>query len=108
MTTVTSSDLGLTVQQFRKYRQALRTGKINVVGVSSTRNGWVGFRLFTQDDSTQIVVKQSAYWSKSKGFYHCVAWGTDRRLEVVLSVGYTLGLQFNEISQQYRWLSWES
>lgn len=107
MSKITSSDLGLTVQQFRKYRHALKTGKLNVVGVSCTRNGWVGFRLFTADDNTQIVIKPATYWSNSKGFYHCVAWGTDRRLEVVLSVGYALGLSFHDISQQYRWLSWE-
>ena len=89
-----------------KYRRALKSGRLNVVGVKQTSNGWTGFRLFAHD-GTQIVMHGSSYWSDTKGYYHCVAWGTDRRLEIVLSVGYALGLKFKEISQSYRWLSWE-
>jgi hypothetical protein len=96
----------LSKEQLRKFKRAIKSGKINVVGVKQTSNGWTGFRLFMQD-GTQICIQDSPYYSKTKGYYHCTAWGTDRRLEVVLSVGYALGLGFHDISQQYRWLSWE-
>ena len=53
-----------------------------------------------------IVVTESAYYNDKDTNYKCVAWGTDRRLEIILSIGYALGLEFDEIKQNYKWVQW--
>lgn len=92
-----------------EYKKALKEGRIFVSGCSYTKNGWTGFRVWLWDKKNknlkQVIVKNSPHWRETKGFYHCTGWGTDRTLRVILSIGYALSLKFDEIEQNYHWLS---
>jgi dissimilatory sulfite reductase (desulfoviridin) alpha/beta subunit len=91
----------------KQYQKALEEGRIIIVGCKySAKNGWVGFKVYEiyKNELVPIIEKEASYWNEKNGIYKCGAWGTDRRLEVILSIGYTLGLKFNEIKQNYKWL----
>lgn len=89
-----------------QYKQALEDGRILIVGTRFTKNGWVEFKAYEIVDNKlcPIMIEKSAYWNKNNYNYRCLAWGTDRRLEIILSIGYNLGLTFHEIKQNYRWI----
>lgn len=88
-----------------QYKKALEQGKIIIIGCKFTANGWTGFKVFrVNKNQIEPVIIKTAYWSEKGGYYKCNAWGTDRRLEIILSIGYQLGLKFNEIRQNYKWL----
>lgn len=87
------------------YKNALKEGRVYLTVASQTSNGTTGYNLYILDKKTRYmkyVCGHSCYWSNTKGYYHVVAWGTSRPLEVILSVGYNLGLKFEEIRQNYR------
>jgi len=95
----------------KDYQKALEKGEVVIVGNRySQKNGWVGFNVYLIQKNQMIRIrpddslKALAYWDKKRGSFYCGAWGTDRRLEVILSIGYVLGLKFSEIRQNYRWL----
>lgn len=91
-----------------QYKKALEQRKIFVVGVQFTSNGWTGFKVYWNKKVAimiPVIVEESPYWSATKGFYKCNAWGIDRTLEVILSIGYELGLEFNDIKQRHEFLS---
>ncbi len=90
----------------KQYQKALEERRIVIVGVKYTKAGWTGFRVYEIHKNTLVPVieEKASYWKDKKHFYECRAWGTDHRLEVILSIGYTLGLKFNEIRQNYQWL----
>lgn len=95
-----------------KFKRALERGDLLIVGTNCTRNGWTKFRVFIPEKRTNrpgfvlvpVQVPEAAYWSERLYSYKCTAWGTDRRLEVILKIGYALGLSFDEIKQNYKWV----
>ena len=67
-----------------------------------TKNGITGWNFYLyskKGDYPFQRVAGGAYWNAKKGYYQINAWGTDRRLEILLSVGYSLGLDFHDIKQ---------
>lgn len=87
-----------------QYKNALKTGRILIIGTKYTTNGWTSFRVFLIKDNNLIPIQVKApYWNEKDWCYKCTAWGTDRRLEIILSIGYELGLKFHEIRQNYHW-----
>jgi hypothetical protein len=99
----------MTKNQFKK---ALERGSIVIVGVKYTKMGWTGFKVYEIkgnrmeriDPYTSKNLASVGYWNEKGGYYKCNAWGTDRRLEIIINIGYTLGLKFSEIRQNYQWL----
>lgn len=91
----------------QQYKKALENRKIDIVGIKCTRNGWTEFRVYRQTPHghEEVRVETSPYWSKTKQAYWCTAWGTSRTLEIILSIGYELGLDFSEIRQRYNELN---
>lgn len=84
------------------YKNALKAGRVFLTSAKETRNGITGYNLYIiRKNRVWQVLGHSVYWSNPKRYYHVVAWGTSRTLEVILSVGYQLGLNFNEIKQNY-------
>lgn len=95
----------------QEFKRALEDRKVLIVGTKYTTNGWTEFRVYIIEKSKagltpfkQVLVEDAPYFNKKNWSYKCVAWGTDRRLEVILGIGYTLGLKFHEIRQTYEWL----
>lgn len=89
-----------------KFKKALEENRVVVSGTKYNKNGWVGFRVFIQENSklTEVDVECS-YKSKKRLGYECSAWGTNRILEVILSIGAALGLEFHDIKQQWNFIS---
>lgn len=90
-----------------QYKWALEARKIYIIGTKFTRNGWTEFKVYrlAHNQLEPVIVEKSPYWSKTAYAYKCTAWGTSRVLEIILSIGYTLGLEFNEIHQRYNELN---
>lgn len=94
----------------QQYKEALKCGRIIIIGCKYTKNGWIGFKVYwirnhgklDRIDGTNI--KNVGYWNEKEGYWKCGAIGTDRRLEIILSIGYALGLEFGDIRQNYQWL----
>ncbi len=93
------------------YKKALQDGRVIIVGCKySQKNGWTGFKVYlvTKKGTLERIdgsdIKGVGYWNEKGGYFKCGAWGTDRRLEIILSIGYALGLQFKDIRQNYQWL----
>ena len=87
-----------------KYKNALKAGRVYLTSAMETKNGVTGYNLYVKnpkDKSMMLVCGHSPYWSDKKRCYHVVAWGTSRPLEVILSVGHSLGLKFSDIKQNY-------
>lgn len=85
----------------------LPDNKIIITGNTYTRNGWTGFNVYLYDSTNPNwwrcrLIELCPYWNKSRGEYKSNAWGTDRTLEVYLSIGYSLGLNFQEIKQSQK------
>lgn len=84
-----------------EYKKALEERRIFVVGSKYTRNGWTEFRVYEiKDNKIETVWVHSPYQNKKTGTYKCTAWGTSRVLEITLSIGYALGLKFDEMRPQ--------
>jgi hypothetical protein len=89
-----------------QYKKALEEYRILVSGTKYTRNGWTGFRVFEIRENKLIEINlDCSYKSKKDWGYSCSAWGTNRILEIILAIGYKLGLEFNEIKQNWAWVS---
>ena len=99
----------ITKNQFKK---ALEKGNVYVVPSKYTRNGWTEYRIYRmahnkvigKTDLLPVIVSDSQY-HKEGNIYKCVAWGTNRVLEIILSIGEVLGLSFHEIAQNYQMLN---
>lgn len=94
------------------YKEQLEKGNIFIVfivGTKYTKNGWTEFKVYELRHKKGIIYHfpincgKSPYWNEKKFLYKCTAWGTDRRLEIILSIGYSAGLSFAEIKQNYKW-----
>ena len=87
------------------YKNALAKGKVYMSANNHTRNGITEYKLYvkTKDGLTQVR-GHSPYWSKRKQAYWVTCWGTSRPLEIILSVGYELGLEFHDIKQNWNFL----
>lgn len=91
----------------QQYKKALQERRIMIVGTKMTRNGWTEFDVYellkrpNKYGSRMERVEVDCAYSMENGGYKCVAWGTSRTLEIILSIGYKLGLDFNEIRQNY-------
>ena len=85
------------------YKKAIDERRIVVTGARHTSaNGWTAFRVYEVRDNKlyPIVCTESPYWSEKYRYYRCTAWGTNRVLEIFLSIGYVLKLNFHEMSPQ--------
>ena len=92
------------------YKKALKDGRVYMTTeMQTSRNGITGYNLYILNPSKDIkgmakVLGWSNYWSESKQCYHVCAWGTSRPLEVILTIGYKLGLRFEEIKQNWKFI----
>lgn len=92
------------------YRKALREGRVYMTAQIRTSNGITGYNLYIAEVDKHHKVTllhvygHSGYWSKARQCYHVTCWGTSRPLEVILSVGYNLGLKFEDIKQNWNFL----
>ena len=91
-----------------KFKNALESGRVYLsTEIQNSRNGITGYNVYVRDAKTGVMSKitgHSPYWSEKKWCYHCVAWGTSRPLEIILSIGYELGLDFHDIKQRWNYL----
>lgn len=88
-----------------EYKKALEAGKIYITGSKYTSNGWTQFKVWRLFKNKLIPIWVNCPYANEKNWdYRCVAFGTNRQLEIILSIGYELGLEFNEITQNYRLL----
>jgi hypothetical protein len=86
------------------FKKALDEKRVIITGALLTRNGWTGYNVYIINQPGgnfpfTMLSGMSPYWSEKKRFYHIVAWGTNRTLEIILSIGENLGLSFGEIKQ---------
>ena len=87
------------------YKNALKKGNVYLSTAMQTRNGITGYNVYIKrPGEMRQVFGHSDYWSENKRCYHCTAWGTSRPLEIVLSIGYKLGLKFHDIKQNWNFL----
>jgi hypothetical protein len=87
-------ELNITKEEFLKAKNYLFTiSNITKNGVT----GW-NFYLLNEDGTIKKVMGGTA-WNEKKGYYHETAYGTDRKLEILLSVAYDLGLNFHDVEQ---------
>lgn len=87
------------------FKNALKKGNVYLTSEIRTRNGITGYNVYVRRGGRMLqLLGHSDYWSEAKRCYHCTAWGTSRPLEIILSIGYTLGLKFNEIKQNWSFL----
>ena len=83
-----------------EYQKATQQRRIVFAGRKYTKDGWTHFMpyivpLHGNEDGTElklVIVEESSYWNKKTHDYQCNAWGSNRVLEVFLSIGYALGL----------------
>ena len=90
-----------------KYKNALKSGRVFMTTAMQGRNGVTGYNLYIKDakgSTMRLLCGHSSYWSDKRRCYHCCAWGTSRPLEIILSVGYKLGLGFHEIEQNWNYM----
>jgi hypothetical protein len=85
-----------------QYKKALEDGRI-YLKASNDRGTYRHMWEQPTDPAQRLteITGLGGYWSKKKQCYWVTAIGTSRPLEVILSVGYTLGLSFHEIMQRY-------
>jgi len=85
-----------------EYKKTHQERRIFVAGAKYTKIGWTGFRVYILKDNTlkEVIVKDSPYWNQKDFMYKCGAIGTNRVLEITLSIGYALGLKFEDINPQ--------
>ena len=85
----------------KEYKKALKERRIYVVGLNSA---WTQFRVYVLRNGQleRIRVECSNNIEKDYGWsYRVTGWGLNRVLELILNIGYALGLDFNEIKQNY-------
>jgi hypothetical protein len=87
-------ELNITREEFLKAKNYVFT----IANI--TKNGITGwnFYLLNEDGTIKKVVGGSA-WDEKKGYYHKTALGTDRKIEILSSVAYDLGLNFHNVNQ---------
>lgn len=95
--------VGINKEEFIK---AMEEKRVFVTGAIYTKNGWTGFRVFYVAKEPPFIreITGGSLWRKMRGTWcHYVGalWGSSRVLEVILSVGRDLGLEFKEITQNY-------
>lgn len=82
-----------------EYKKALEERRVVLVG---TNDRGTYYDLYIIKNNELIPVRGiGSYWSKEKNCYWVTAQGTSRPLEIILSVGYALGLSFRDIKQRY-------
>lgn len=93
------------------FKNALKNNRVYMSAALQTRNGITGYNLYIKRKTSKnvnggmwSVLGHSPYWSDKKQFYHVTAWGTSRPLEIILSIGYELGLKFGDIRQNWTFL----
>ena len=64
-----------------------------------TQNGITEWNLYLLKNNDFKRVVGGSYWSESKNCYHISAWGLNRAWEILLQIGYSLGLKLEEINQ---------
>ena len=95
------------------FKKALEEKRVYLTAALKTSKGITGYNVYileVEDFINDIPPKtdilwlcgHSPYWSDSKECYHCTAWGLSRPLEIILSIGYKLGLTFQEMPQTHR------
>jgi len=86
-----------------QFKQALDEGRVIITGEMKTRNGWTGFNVYIlelgSDRPWYRLLNIGPYWSEARRLHHCTAGGTSRALEIILGIGYRLGLKFDEMPQ---------
>ena len=89
----------------RQFKTALEKGNVYMTEAMQTRNGTTGYNVYVmRSGKLHKVYGIGLYWNNSKGFYHCATFGTSRSLEIILDIGYSLGLEFDENRQNYRFI----
>lgn len=93
------------------YKKALIDSKVYIRCQNQGRNGVTKYGLSilrrtrrdngTYDTRLWDVCGHSNYWSEKLGCYRVTCWGTSRPLEIILDVGYSLGLDFHDIKQNF-------
>lgn len=87
-------EVNITKQEFLKAKEYLFTC------ANKTSNGVTGYNFYLLDKKrNRKRVVGGDYWSGNKGYHWVTCWGTYRPLEILLSVGYKLGLKFHQIEQ---------
>lgn len=91
------------------YKRALKQGRVFMTANNHTRNGITEYNLYILNPTREMkgirqVYGHSNYWNDKRQAYWVCAWGTSRPLEVILSIGYKLGLGFHDIEQNYKFL----
>lgn len=93
------------------YKNALKNGNVFMSTELQTRKGVTGYNVYIKRRKIGHVpggmwqlIGHSSYWSDAKRCYHCTAWGTSRPLEIILSIGESLGFRFGEIKQNWTYL----
>ncbi len=93
------------------FQKALKERRVFLTSAMQTNNGTTGYNVYIvecgnrgKNIDTKWLCGHSAYWSDSKECYHCTGWGMSRPLEIILSIGYSLGLKFDEIPQKHAML----
>ena len=85
------------------FKKALEEKRVYLTTKIRTSNGITGYNIYIyRENQMYWLCGHSSYWSDSKECYHCTAWGTSRPLEIILSIGYELGLTFHEIRQNHQ------
>jgi len=83
------------------FKKALEEKRVFTTTKIKTQKGITGYNLYLIKKNLDIlwICGYSAYWSDNRECYHITACGTNRPLEIILSIGYNLGLKFHEIKQ---------
>ena len=90
-----------------KFKNALKSGRVYMTSAIQTKNGITGYNVYVKEakgSQMLMLCGHSSYWSDKKRCYHCTAWGTSRPLEIILSIGYELGLKFHDIKQNWNFM----
>ena len=89
------------------YKNALKSGRVFMTTAKTTRNGVTGYNLYiknAKNNQMRYICGHSPYWSDKKEYYHVTCWGASRPLEIILSIGHSLGLKFSEIKQNWNYM----
>jgi len=85
------------------YKNALKKDKVFLTKEIITSNGITGFNVYIYyKNNFRRIVGIGNYWSNKKECYHCTVYGSSRSLDIILNIGYSLGLKFHDIRQNYR------
>ncbi|MFZ8801810.1 MAG: hypothetical protein ACO2PO_02270 [Candidatus Calescibacterium sp.] len=88
-------ELNITKEEFLGAKNYIFTiANITSQGIT----GW-NFYLLNKNGTIKKVTGGRA-WNAKKGYYHETAYGTDRKLEILLSIASELGLNFHDVKQE--------